>query len=120
MAHGISRGLSRRITLLAGLVALVGASLAIALSASPASASSFCGGRTVSNYGYCYGAARNMSGDSGYGVSHSICIGAGAIWGGCSGGPGQVRTMNLGSVFHVEPWIEDNAAGATVVYGNTF
>jgi len=120
MAHGISRGVSRRVALLAGLIALAGASLALALGASQAQASPFCGGQTLSNYGYCYGAARNLSGDSGYGVSHSICIGADSIWGGCSGGPGQVRTMNLGYVIHAEPWIEDNAAGSTVVYGETF
>lgn len=110
--------LSTRFAVLAAALAVL--CTALALSASSASASPFCGGQTVSNYSYCYGAARSLNGDSGYGVSHSICIGAGAIWGGCSGGPGQSKTMNLGGPVYAEPWIEDNAAGATVVYGETF
>ncbi len=120
MAHDTTQGFSRRVALLAGLLAMLGVSLALALSASSAQASPFCGGQNLSNYGYCYGAERSLNGDTGYGVSHSICIGAGVLWGGCSGGPGQVRTMSLGSPYYAQPWIEDNAAGATVVYGETF
>ncbi|HEU4701078.1 MAG TPA: hypothetical protein VFS37_01250 [Conexibacter sp.] len=116
MAHGISR----RLALLGGLVALVGAALALAVHTPSANASPFCGGQRLSNYAYCYGAPRTLSGDTGYGVERSICIGAGAIWGGCSGGPGQVRTMNLGFSTYTEPWIEVNAAGSTIVYGETF
>jgi hypothetical protein len=93
-------------------------SVSLTLFSPTASASSpYCGGQNLSNFQYCYGAARNLSEVRGYGLSHSVCVGAGAIFGGCSGGPNQIVSANFGSVFHIEPWIEDNAAGATVVYG---
>jgi len=118
MTCRLSSRVTRRLAVLAAALSLLLA--ALALSAGSASASPFCGGQRLSNFGYCYGAARDLSGDSGYGVEHSICIGADSIWGGCSTGPGNIKTMSLGSVIHAEPWIEDNASGVTTVYGETF
>lgn len=118
MAHRLAPRLSRRVAALAGTLVVLCAALALA--APQASASPYCGGQTLSNYQYCYGAARSLSGVTGYGVSHSVCVGADIFSGGCSGGPGQTRTMSLGFTIYGRPWIEDNAAGATVVYGETF
>jgi hypothetical protein len=118
MTCRLSSRFSRRLAVLAASVAVLCS--ALALSSSSASASPFCGGQVLSNFAYCHGAPRDMSGDSGYGNEHSICIGANAISGGCSTGPGAIKTMSLGNVIHGEPWIEDNAAGSTVVHGETF
>ena len=63
MAH---RHSTRRLAALAGLLVTLCASLA--LFASSASASPYCGGTTLTNYGICYGAERSMTGVSGYGL----------------------------------------------------
>jgi hypothetical protein len=108
------------------LVALVGvlAMLAIALlsSAGSASASPYCGGQKLTNYQYCYGAARSQTEVRGMGNAHSVCIGAGILAGNCSGGPGQwVSThLNTEGPYYAEPWIRDNAAGETTVWGESF
>jgi hypothetical protein len=113
----------RRIPHLAVLASIL-AMLAITLliSAGSASASGYCGGAVLSNFGTCHGAARSQTEVRGMGNSHSVCIGAGIIRGNCSGGPGQwVSThLNTEGPYYAEPWIEDNAAGSTTVWGESF
>lgn len=114
MVHLVARG----IALLAG--ACVTLLLALAVSAPSASASPYCGGQSLTNYGICYGAARNMNGVSGYGDQRSVCVGIAPISGNCSGGPGQIASFNWGSTINSQPYIQDNAAGPTTVWGDTF
>jgi len=115
------RFMARRVVLLvAALVvtlALVG--ISVAVTAPAASASEFCHGATVTGTQTCWGVARNLSGDQGWGVSRGICIGAGAIWGGCTT-PGELKVMNLGYTVWAQPWISGNGGGSTTVYGSTF
>jgi hypothetical protein len=113
------RGIPHLAALL-GVLALM--AVAVSLTAGSASASPYCGGQTVSNYGFCYGAARSQTEVRGMGESHSICVGAGILYGNCSGGPGQwVSThLNTEGPYYAEPWIQDNAAGATVIWGESF
>lgn len=119
MAHSFSHHVSpRRFLALAGtLIALLLAGLA--LSSAPASASPYCGG-WLGAYGQCWGAQRNLSGVTGYGDQHSVCVGIGAISGRCSGGPGQQASYYWGSVIYAQPRIENNAAGNNFVHGETF
>jgi hypothetical protein len=94
--------------------------IALAMSSSSASASPFCGGQTVQRNRPCFGAQRNMSGDTGFGRETSICIGANEINGPCSGGPNQMATLNIGTFRQAVPWITGNALSTTVVFGETF
>jgi hypothetical protein len=91
-------------------------------SAGSASASNYCGGQKLSNFGTCRGTARSQTEVRGMGNLHSVCIGAGILRGNCSGGPGQwVSThLNTEGPYFAEPWIEDNAAGETTVWGESF
>lgn len=109
----------RRPRRIAALIALLVASglLFSMLASSSASASPYCGGQTLSNYGICYGAARNLSAVSGYGVSRSVCVGIAPISPSCSAGPGHLASWSLGYVIHSSPYIQVNAPGATVVWG---
>jgi hypothetical protein len=120
MTHHVSRQLPRRIVALVGILAAL--SIAMTFSASSASASPYCGGQKLINYKYCYGAARSQTEVRGMGNEKSVCVGAGIIFGNCSGGPGQwVSThLNTEGPYYAEPWIEDNAAGATTVWGESF
>jgi hypothetical protein len=119
MAHRLSRHRSRPLLMLAGALTTLCVSLAL-FAPSSASASAFCSGAVRSNYDYCHGTARNLSGVTGHGDQHSVCVGAGALWGGCSGGPNQIATMNLGYVAYLGPWIEVNAPGTSTLWGDTF
>ena len=113
----------RRTPHAAALVSIL-AVLAITLvfSAGSASASTYCGGQKLSNYGKCTGAARSQTEVRGMGNLHSVCVGAGILWGGCSGGPGQWVNVHLNTEgpYYASPWIEDNAAGETTVWGESF
>lgn len=126
MTHRLSHHLSVPLLALAGALATLLVSLALfapssaPLGPSAADASPFCGGEVRSNYNFCYGAARDLRGVSGYGEQHSVCVGAGAISGACSGGPNQIATINYGTTYHMGPYIQVNAAGATTLWGNTF
>jgi hypothetical protein len=104
--------------LLAGVLATL--CIVLTLSSSSALASPFCGGQSVNNEIKCWGIHRVLSGDTGYGDEHSICIGIDLINGPCSGGPGQLATLNLGSASDHAPWITGNARGFTIVHGETF
>jgi hypothetical protein len=106
------------------MVALVGIlaalSLAMTFSASSASASGYCGGKVLSNFGRCIGEARLLSEVRGIGNEKSVCVGADAIFGKCSGGANQWTSANFGAAFKRSPWIEDNSAGVTTVWGEAF
>lgn len=108
---------SRLVALLATVAAL--GAVTAAVSAPAASASEFCHGATVTGVQTCWGVARNLSGDQGWGVSAAICIGAGAIWGGCAPA-GTLKQMSLGGVVWAQPWISGNGGGTTTVYGSTW
>jgi hypothetical protein len=118
MSHHIARHRARRIAALVAMLAALCVMLAIA--APSASASPYCGGTRLSNFARCVGASRSLRGTTGHGDEHSVCVGAGAIFGKCSGGPGQIATWEFGSVINAEPWIQDNASGSTIVWGETF
>jgi hypothetical protein len=122
MPHNVSNHLSRRLAALAGCLAISLAMLWVSLTlfAPSASASPYCGGQHLSNFGYCYGVSRSLTGDRGYGVSHSVCVGIGGVSGRCSGGPNQIAEFVYIEKIIDEPWIADNAKGETVVYGETF
>lgn len=112
----------RRIPHLVALTSIL-AMLAITLlvSAGSASASPYCGGQKLSNFGRCWGAARSQTEVRGMGNAHSVCIGAGVLFGNCSGGPGQwvFTHLNTEGPYYAEPWIEDNAKGETTVWGES-
>jgi uncharacterized membrane protein len=115
--RSMARRLSWLIAVLASTLALTCTSLAV--TAPAASASEFCWGHTVTGVETCHGVPRNLSGDQGWGASRAICIGAGAIWGGCAPA-GELKVMNLGFTTWAEPWISGNGGGTTLVYGSTF
>jgi hypothetical protein len=117
MTHAVSRRLA---LLLAAALIVAGAAFALTVHSAPASANPFCIGVVVQPNNPCFGAQRAMSGDTGNGSEHSICIGANEIHGPCSSGPGAIATLNIGRVIQGVPWISDNAPGATVVHGETF
>jgi hypothetical protein len=117
MTHGVARHRFRLLLMLAGV--LVTLCISLALSAPSASASPYCGGTWLTNYGICYGAERSMTGVSGYGLERSVCVGIAPISGNCSGGPRQLASFNWGSAIYSSPYIQDNAPGGTIVWGET-
>lgn len=122
MSHHVLHPLSRRLAALAGVFAISLATLCVWLTlfAPSASASSYCTGRHLSNFEYCYGVSRSLTGDRGYGESHSVCVGIGGVTGRCSGGAHQIAEFVYIEKIIDEPWIADNAKGETVVYAETF
>lgn len=119
MSHHVSHYVSPRLAALAGVLAMLGVSLT--LFAPSASASKYCGGKKLTNYETCVGAARNLHEVKGFGEEKSVCVGISAVGGGhCSGGPHQIAVYNYGTVYYTEPWIQDNAVGSTIVYGEAF
>lgn len=108
---------SRRLAVLFGLLVTLCASMV--MFASSASASPYCGGVRLTNYGICYGAERSMRSVTGYGQERSVCVGIAPISGNCSGGPGQLASFNWGSSIYSSPYIQDNAVGSTIVWGET-
>jgi hypothetical protein len=118
MARHLVRSTSHRLALLALLLATLGVTLA--LFSHSASASPYCGGQFLTNFQTCYGAERSMTGVTGYGLERSVCVGIAPISGHCSGGPRQIATFNWGSAIYSSPYIQDNASGGTVVWGETF
>lgn len=119
MTHHVSRRLTSRLAVLAGVLVML--SVALTFIASSASASSkYCGGLRLNGHEICFGVARNLEEVKGYGEEHSVCVGIGAKGGHCSGGAHQIATFNEGKVVFQKPWIEDNAAGSCVVFGEAF
>jgi hypothetical protein len=110
--------LSRRFAVLAGVLAT--ALAAMALATSSASASPYCGGAQSNQFSTCFGAARVLTGVTGYGTTTSACVGANEIFGACSGGPRQLASHSFGSAANRVPWIRGNATTVTTVFGETF
>lgn len=100
------------LSLFAGLV------VTMALAASTASASPYCGGQSVNNANKCFGAARAMSGANAYGQSTGVCAGADTTQGTCAP-TGQLATVNVPAGVHY-PWVIGTASAFTVAYGNTW
>lgn len=101
-----------------GVLAML--TIALLFSAGLASASAYCGGQKLSNFKSCHGTARTQTEVRGMGDMHSVCVGAGSVAGGCSSGKGQwVSTHLITGPYFAEPWIEDNAAGETTVWGES-
>jgi len=106
-------------------VALLTASLALVLmamafSASSASATGFCGGSRVNNINKCFGAARVFRIVQGHGDETSVCVGYNEFVGPCSGGPRVNVSWDLGSSANRSPSIKGNAAAFTTAWGETF
>ena len=116
MPHRVSHHLSPRLAALAGVLATLCVSLTL-FAPSASASSKYCGGLRLNGHEICFGVARNLEEVRGYGEEHSVCVGIGAKGGHCSGGPHQIATLNEGKVVFQKPWIEDNAAGSTVVFG---
>lgn len=88
----------------------------------------YCWGATLGYHGYCQSSVWNPHLTQLYGVGneHSVCIGA-VDWlpVKCSGGPGQGV---LDDFYYTGwwpnspgyPWIQNQAAGSTVVYGHAY
>jgi hypothetical protein len=111
--------ISLRFATLLSALALLG--VVMSLCATPASASSpYCGGQRISNYGFCYGAARYLSQVAGYGDQRSVCLGIAGVSGSCSSGPRQIAVFNWGSVIYTNPYIQDNAASWTIIHGTAY
>lgn len=103
--------------LTAGLVTLLAS---LALASASASATPFCGGRIISKYSACYGAARTFTIVQGHGDETSVCVGYNEIIGPCSGGPRRNVEWNTGSSGYRSPLIIGNAERTTVGWGETF
>ena len=115
----MSRVLPRRLALLfSASLALV--LMSLALSASSASATGFCGGARVNNINKCFGAARVFRIVQGHGNETSVCVGYNEFVGPCSGGPGRNVSWDLGSSVNRSPSIIGNASAFTIAFGETF
>jgi hypothetical protein len=115
----MSRRISLRLATFTSVLVMLG--VLLALSSPPASASSpYCGGQRISNYGFCYGAARYLSQVAGYGDQRSVCVGIAGVSGTCSSGPRQIAVFNWGSVIWTNPYIQDNAASWTIIHGTAY
>lgn len=102
-----------------GLLLSLFAALAVtmAMAASSAPASPYCGGQTVSSTSSCFGAQRSLSGANAYGVSAGVCVGADLTHGTCAP-TNQLAVVNMPTGQHV-PWVTGTGA-ATVTWGNTW
>jgi len=117
MTHARSTQTRLAALAIAGLATLL---LALAFSASSASATGFCGGSRVNNINKCFGAARVFRIVQGHGDETSVCVGYNEFVGPCSGGPGRNVSWDLGSSVNRSPSIIGNAASFTTAWGETF
>lgn len=122
MTHKLFRYHARRVALLIGALAIAYVLLVFSSAPPAAHANIYCWGKVLTNYQYCYGVARKLKGDRGYGTEKSVCVGADSIFGKCSAGPNYIAEFVYyeNQEIYAEPWIEDNAAGKTTVYAETF
>jgi hypothetical protein len=107
----------RRAVATTGLLVTLGA--AMALFAPTASASPYCGGYLAGG-ATCNGAARNLSGVSGTGLDHIVCVWADSLTRACSTGPGGGVAISYGSWAVRTPRIRNQGATTTWVQGETF
>ena len=77
----MQRTMKRSGLLLAMLAALIAT---MALGASSASATPFCGGQTINKANKCWGAGRPMEVAQAWGVSTGVCVGADLTEGSCA------------------------------------
>jgi hypothetical protein len=99
--------------LAAGLTTLLAA---LALAATSASASEFCGGQTISSIQTCFGASRTFQIVRGRGTTTGVCVGYNEIGrGGCSAGAAFVAEWNIGSAAFRTPRIMGNSSNNTTV-----
>lgn len=108
----MQRTMKRSGLLLALLAALIAT---MALAASSASASPFCGGQKVNNANKCWGAGRLMMVAYGMGESTGVCVGADLVQGTCAPA-GQLAGVG-GFAYEVPhyPWVIGTASAFTVV-----
>lgn len=100
------------------LMALLAALIAtMALSASSASATPFCGGQKVNNANKCWGADRPMEFATAWGESTGICVGADLTEGSCA--PAKNWTYVTVPYNWHYPWIIGTASAFTVA-GESF
>jgi hypothetical protein len=98
---------------------LVSLAAAMAVFAPAASASEYCG--AVLNGGaQCSGAERLLTGVTGNGRDHAVCVWADALGQGCSSGPGGVASANYGFAAVRTPKIRNLGAEINLVHGETF
>ena len=107
--------LKRSGLLLSLLAALL---VAMALVASSASASPFCGGATVNNANKCWGNQRALSGANAYGNATGVCVGADLTQGTCAP-TNQLATVNMPYGQH-SPWVIGTGSNFTHTWGNTW
>lgn len=106
----------KRSTLLLSLFAAFIATMA--LGASSASASLYCGGQSVNNSNKCWGAARWLQGATTRGNSTGTCAGADLTQGTCAP-TNQVAIVWMTPGQH-SPWVIGTAAAFTTTVSNTF
>lgn len=107
----------RRTLATAGVLATLGATLA--LSAPVASASPYCGGFLGGGL-TCSGAERNLSGVSGVGTEHIVCVWADSRERICTSGPGVWAGIGYGSFAVRTPRLRNQGATGSWVQGETF
>lgn len=110
----------KRSSLVVGLVLSLLAALIVAmtLGSGSASASSYCGGQTVSSIQKCYGGVRAMTGDEVVGASTGACAGADTYSGTCA--PQGQRAYIEGLSGEHNPWATGTGSSLTYVAANTF
>lgn len=107
----------RRAFATAGL--LVSLASAMAVFAPAASASEYCGG-TLNAGAQCSGAERVLTGVTGNGQQHAVCVWADALGQGCSSGPGGIASANYGFAAVRTPKIRNVGGSPNLVHGETF
>jgi hypothetical protein len=95
------------------LLALLATLIAtMALAASSASASPFCGGQQFNNANKCWGAGRTLEYVKGWGTSTGVCVGADTTQGNCAPKETWSQVWIGGNGFHY-PWIIGTASAFT-------
>lgn len=106
----------RRVLATAGVLASLGATMA--LLAPAASASPYCGGWVAAG-ATCSGTERTLTGVTGYGEQHAVCVWADSLSKACSSEPFQLASINYGSAAVRTPRIHNQGATANFVHAET-
>jgi hypothetical protein len=121
----MSQPLPQRISLLAGLLAVLSITLLL-VQESPAlgSTSTFCGGTLTGSPGigsHCEGAGRTLYAEEAWGEDHAVCATnttSGTVANAaCSSGPGEHAYRNFGFSFFTNPGIQNRGATSNRVHG---